>query len=293
MEDSVTEIVDTVMRSLRLFVLGLVGLLEISTSRATPPVNVGDSFLAAYAVTPMGHEYFYMYYLGADGTCTQLSATPISTANAPVAPETNPSLSGTYTYAPVSGNPKEATLTFNFGGTPVVYTLSFVTDTTGGAIASSFLQSNVAFYFYLPIANTFLANVSNRVTLHPGDTAITGFVITGGNNHLVLIRAVGPTLAQFGVNPVSSNPTFNFYMGTGSDLIAPGQPWGSFTGYDAPALNQIFRIAGAFALQAGSSDQAYFGPLNVGAYTVQTSDATVPSGGASVLTEVYILPYSD
>jgi hypothetical protein len=277
----------------RLIIAMLASLGAAAALPAAPPVSVGDSFFAAGAVSPMGHENFGMYYLGSDGSCTRLSSTSIIEPGFPGGPNSNPSVSGTYTYVLTPGAASGATLTFNLGTTTVVYTLYFIGDTNGSDVESDAPASNGTFDFYLPAANPFLANVSNRVTLHPGDTAITGFVITGGAGHLVLIRAVGPTLAQFGVSPVSANPVFGLYKGTGTDLIASGQAWGSVTGYDVPALNQIFGVVGAFSLEAGSNDQVYFGMLAPGAYTIQTSDSTVPAGGASVLTEVYILPYLD
>jgi hypothetical protein len=57
-------------------------------------------------------------------------------------------------------------------------------------------------------------------------------------------------------------------------------------------MSWIFAMAGAFALQPGSKDVAYFSVLSPGVYTAQSFDTTAPATGGSALTEVYILPYS-
>ena len=148
------------------------------------------------------------------------------------------------------------------------------------------------FRSFLRRKNTFLTNVSNRVTLRPNDTAISGFVIEGNTQRLVLVRTVGPTLAEFGVSPVSAHPNLKLFSGIEANLIASGQPWGSGTTYDAQAMGWIFGIAGAFQLKTGSNDVVYFGVLDPGAYTAEAFDPTVGVEGGSALTEVYILPYS-
>ena len=141
-------------------------------------------------------------------------------------------------------------------------------------------------------------------------------MIEGSSPRLVLIRAGGPYLANFGVSPVSSNPKLELFSSSGAPLAA-GQDWSlvtyssiepnlpagpngalppvfyfSPTQFDAQAMNWIFNIAGAFPLNANSNDQVFFGELPPGAYTVQVSDTTVGAGRGTALIEVYILPYS-
>jgi hypothetical protein len=141
-----------------------------------------------------------------------------------------------------------------------------------------------------PADNSFLTNLSNRVTLRPADTAITGFVIGGTESRYVLVRAIGPGLAQFGVGPVSARPSLSIFAGASPE--ASGQPWGAFSGYDSQAMGWIFQLAGAFPLQAGSNDAVFFGLLGPGAYTAQVQDSTSGAAGAAALVEVYILPFS-
>jgi hypothetical protein len=170
------------------------------------------------------------------------------------------------------------------------YTLEFASDTQGTITAGVSTIGTESFSMLLPAPNPFLMNVSNRVVLRATDTAITGFVIGGTGNRLVLVRAVGQGLTPFGVAPVSGSPALSLFLGP--TLAGSGAPWGSVPGYDVQAMNWIFNLAGAFSLPSGSSDAAFFGVLSPGAYTAQVHDATVGSSGGTALVEIYILPYS-
>jgi hypothetical protein len=257
---------------------------------------VGDSFLIISA----GIDYINtgVYYLGQDGSYLQLSYGGLGAG--PVHPTYTPSAKGTYSYQLSPGNSNQATLTMTPNGATqpaqVVPTNLTFTSTTGG----DYLYSGFGtFTFYLPVTNAQLENVSNRVTLRANDIDISGFVIGGTSSRLTLIRAVGPSLATFGVSPCSKSPQFSLFAGTGTDVYAPGQSWsvadslpfGPYE-YDAQAMGWIFAIAGAFPLGSGSAEQVFFGLLAPGSYTVQTMDPTATSAGGAELTEVYVLPYS-
>jgi hypothetical protein len=280
------------MKSPKLLMLLALGSVGVPMAMAAPSTQVGDCFVnVTYQVSPGSADeqmtYAYLYYLAADGTCKQIyyKATGLGLY------AYGPTLDGTYTYVPTSGNPNEAQLIFNFPKSTQYngYTLEFTSDTEGSVNQGPGSIGSGTFSILLATPNSFLINVSNRVTLRPADTAITGFVVGGTANRLVLVRAVGPGLAQFGVSPVSSNPALNLF--SGSTLAASGQPWSAVSGYDAEAMNLIFSLAGAFSLQSGSSDVAYFGSLSPGAYTAQVHDPTAGTSGATALVEVYILPY--
>jgi len=275
------------MKTLKILAYAAFTLGVVAAASANPPTQVGDSFFITSMVGPFGISNNNLLYLAPDGTCKQLYFKATFDENVSYLP----SQSGTYTYIQTQDNPYEATLTSYFSGGPTYYVLEFAGDSSGLATVNSFIGQS-RFALLLASKNSFLTNVSNRVTLRPTDTAITGFVIEGAAPQFVLIRTVGPTLAQFGVSPVSGNPRLNLFSGIGTDQIASGQPWGSVTGYDAQAMSWIFTIAGAFQLQTGSNDVVYIGLLPPGTYTAQAFDATTGATGASALTEVYILPYS-
>ena len=275
----------TILSCMALAILAAPASRAQGSAPALPPASIGNSFFILNWDF-LGNGSNQLFYLGSDGTCIQLSDAVLNGAGLP--PKYQPSQTGTYTYIPTPGNPSEATLTVTMVGGGDTFILEFTGASTGFFSAPG---AN-GFSFLLATPNTFLTNVSNRVTLRPTDIAVTGFVIEGTASRIVLIRTVGPTLAEFGVKPVSANPALGLFSGTGTDMIASGQDWGSVTGYDAQAMDRIFGIAGAFPLLSGSNDVVYFGLLGPGIYTVQSSDATTPATGASALTEVYILPYS-
>ena len=69
-----------------------------------------------------------------------------------------------------------------------------------------------------------LINVSNRGVTGGGERVlIGGFVLTGGQPRNVVVRALGPTLGQYGVKQVAGNPKLQVYQG--SRRIASNADW--------------------------------------------------------------------
>lgn len=100
-----------------------------------------------------------------------------------------------------------------------------------------------------------------------------------------LIRAIGPTLAAFGVGGVLTDPRIEVHpFVNGSDVtVAQDDNWAG----DA-ALAAAFSAVGAFALPATSSDAALVVTLQPGSYTAQLAGANNATGVG--LIEVYQLP---
>lgn len=125
-----------------------------------------------------------------------------------------------------------------------------------------------------------LANVSVLGVLGTGAQAlIPGFVIGGSGTKRVLIRAVGPGLAPFGVNDGVVDPQIAVVAADGGVTLATNDNWGN-----DPALLESFTLAGAFALPTGSKDAAVVLRLPPGGYAV-----TVAGGTGRVLLEIYDL----
>ena len=119
-----------------------------------------------------------------------------------------------------------------------------------------------------------------------GETLVSGFVTSGTANRTVLVRAIGPTLAAFGVTDALAQPVLSVYQGT--RLVATNSAWGGVNGASADALTDAFDRAGAFRLvDEGSRDAALILSLPPGAYTVQVKSAD--AAGGSALLEVYEL----
>lgn len=121
-----------------------------------------------------------------------------------------------------------------------------------------------------------LANISTRGGIGIGSDVFTaGFVISGTASETVLIRAVGPTLALFGVNGAAQNPTLTLYDSS-SKVVATAGPWGSGPTLGPSTIRSTIQLAtaeqmasvGAFALPIGSADSALVATLPPGNYTV-------------------------
>ena len=133
-------------------------------------------------------------------------------------------------------------------------------------------------------AETRLANFSTRARAGVGDqVAIAGFVITGDTDKRVLVRAIGPTLAGFGVTGTINAPALELY--SGSRLLARNTGWA--TNADPAAIAAAAQQAGAFALTAGTADSALVTALPPGNYTAVISAADARAGVG--LVEVYDL----
>lgn len=110
-------------------------------------------------------------------------------------------------------------------------------------------------------------------------------MITGTASRKVLIRAVGPSLARFGVAGVLAAPRLEVFNREGyrSAVVAA---WS-----ERPEVGEIraaAQLAGAFALEEGSADAAFIATLTPGAWTIQVSSLNNTTGTA--LVEVYDLP---
>ena len=128
-------------------------------------------------------------------------------------------------------------------------------------------------------------NVSTRGRLvNTDDSVIVGFVIGGTGSRSVLARAVGPSLATFGVPDALSRPVLTLFRG--STVIASNEDW---TTTDPARLTKAFERVGAFSFASETTpDAALLVTLPPGAYTLQATGAGGATG--SVLVEAYEVP---
>jgi hypothetical protein len=128
-----------------------------------------------------------------------------------------------------------------------------------------------------------LTNASARTAVGSGLNApLVGFVLNGSGTEQLLVRAVGPGLAQFGVTGALANPVLTIYDAN-QNTIATNSGWGG-----AAALATAFSRVGAFALQPTSADSALLISLPSGSYTAQVTGLGGASGVA--LIELYEVP---
>jgi hypothetical protein len=127
-----------------------------------------------------------------------------------------------------------------------------------------------------------LVNVSARNQVGTGDNIlIFGFFVDGTGPMNVLIRAIGPRLADLGVSGVIADPRFDVFRANTTAPVASNDNW------DA-SLAATFSAVGAFGLTAGSRDAALVTSLTPGSYTVQVSG--VNGGTGEALVEIYEVP---
>ncbi len=142
----------------------------------------------------------------------------------------------------------------------------------------------------LPLTNVArLVNLSARVAAAAADTLIAGFFVQGGNGHPFLMRAVGPTLAQFGITDFMPDPRLDLYLDR--RLERSNDNW------EEQQLGINFGVADtaqgleAFPLPAGSKDAAIVPTLMPGLYTTHVTSAD--GQGGVVLVEAYDARGSD
>lgn len=128
-----------------------------------------------------------------------------------------------------------------------------------------------------------LVNISTRGTASTTAKLIAGFVITEQHRR-VLVRAVGPGLAPFGVPGPMADPFVTLYKGNLPQFF--NDDWS--TRPDVDGIKAAATAVGAFPLTTGSKDAAFVVELEPGAYTVQVEPATGTGGAA--LVEVYSVP---
>ena len=126
-----------------------------------------------------------------------------------------------------------------------------------------------------------LINISTRISLTAGQILTSGFVVGGNVPRRVLIRAVGPTLAAFGISHPLADPQISVF--SEQALIAKNDDWGG----DA-TMAALFAAIGAFALAPTSLDSAVVVTLSPGSYSAQVS-SVVSSGAGEVLLEIYFV----
>lgn len=128
-----------------------------------------------------------------------------------------------------------------------------------------------------------LANLSTRGLVSPEAALIGGVVIPPEWSRTLLIRAVGPGLAAFGVASPLAQPTLRLRDAAGR-LVATEAGW---SGVARAALADAAATVGAFPLTA-AADVAILLTLPPGAYTAEV--AAVGSARGEALLEIYDVP---
>lgn len=247
------------------------GTVGGATFQALRASEIGDSSstgrFAGVAVGPNG-ETRVMFIIDAAHhiTMVQMSGTPPNVTRtggfgfvaAPVAPSTD----YTFVLNHTIGSSSQITGTFKI----VEGVFSGVFTTSAGTFNVNSFKSTLV---------NKLANISTRGFIGAGEQQlIGGFIITGGPK-LVLVRAMGPSLAAAGVSQPIANPALQLF--TGSTPVAENDDW--------QTNSNAAQITASGLAPTNDLESALLVRLEPGAYTtVVTGDGTSTGVG---LVEIY------
>jgi sugar lactone lactonase YvrE len=162
---------------------------------------------------------------------------------------------------------------------------TFVTQNSAGTItkiASDGTRTTFASGLFNPqylafepaVGSALFGNVSTRAFVQTGNNVmIGGFIITGTGQKTVIVRAIGPSLAQHGIPNPLQNPTLELHDHTGA-LIASNDDW-----MNAPNRQAIINSGLA---PSNNLESAILTSLNPGSYTAIVSGVNSTTGIALV-----------
>lgn len=142
-----------------------------------------------------------------------------------------------------------------------------VVSNSGGSVSSTAVDVTVA-----PAAtsDSRLLNLSTRALSQTGDNVlIPGFVLSGSGTKRLMIRAVGPTLAEFGVDDALEDPELTLSKwDTATNAYVQAEYNDDWQDAAHAALNDSTAAqVGAFPLSEGSADSSIIIDLGPGQYS--------------------------
>ncbi len=242
--------------------------------------------IAGFGLTPAGERHAFLL------TPSSLPPDPVwpTILRAPVSQHVTPGVPVTFTVFAIGGD-----LGYQWkkngvalpGATDATYTIASATPATMGFYSvvvknpAGAPESEIAILTVAAGNPGRLVNLSTRGFAGTGPHALVpGFVIGGVAAKALLIRAVGPGLAPFGVTGWLTDPQLAVVPLGQSFTVARNDTW------DVAAAT-VFAQVGAFALPFCSTDAALVVRLPPGGYTVTVSGADQTTGTA--LVEIYDL----
>jgi hypothetical protein len=129
-------------------------------------------------------------------------------------------------------------------------------------------------------ADSQLANISTRSFVLTGNNVtIAGFILGGNNNPRIVVRGLGPSLAQFGLSPVLADPTLELRDNNGTLLVA-NNDW-----QDDPTMIMPGQLVALGLAPQNTKESGIVLLLPPGAYTAILAGA---NGGTGLgLIEIY------
>jgi cyclophilin family peptidyl-prolyl cis-trans isomerase len=153
-------------------------------------------------------------------------------------------------------------------------------DASGTVIAEIYDASGTARTATTPR----LINLSTRAEIDNGADLAVGFVLGGQSARTVLVRGVGPSLAQFGVSGLMTDPRLELFNNGTGQRIAGNDNWAGNV-----EIATTSAAVGAFPLLNGTTqDAVLLVTLPPGQYSARINGAN-GAGGAAIV-EVYEVP---
>ena len=134
-------------------------------------------------------------------------------------------------------------------------------------------------------SGSLLANISTRGFVLTGDSAMIGGFIVVTQPTRVIIRAIGPSLTQFGVPDALANPQLELHDAT--SLIGRNDDWQTTQIGGLITSDQVAEIQNSQLAPTNSAESAIIATLQPGSYTAIVRGVTNTTGNA--LVEVYSL----
>ena len=164
------------------------------------------------------------------------------------------------------------------------------TAPTGAQVLTVTLPGNLTVSFALQVVSPTtpvtrsLINGSVLSSAGNGAAVLLGsFTVEGAIAKRMMVRAVGPTLATFGLTGVLADPIVEVVHGGTGQVIASNNDWG--LAENSTEVATVSAQVGAFALTAGSKDAVILGSFSPGTYQVRVSGSGATTGAC--LLEIY------
>jgi hypothetical protein len=191
---------------------------------------------------------------------------------------------GVFLYRKIDGTTAE--LTLQNSTVSGKRTLRFTADSSGEVTFESTAGLSGNFRLAPLAARSPLLACSNRSFVAANAPAFAGFVITGEVARVVVVRAVGPGLAPFGITDFLRNPALVVTRSRDNLVVGTNDDWSSES---SESVTRTTAVAGTFPLPVASKDSVVILNLAAGAYVAQVTSPDSTDSGQTLI-EVYILP---
>jgi hypothetical protein len=143
----------------------------------------------------------------------------------------------------------------------------------------------VEVYDLSPNSLSLLANISTRGFVQTGDNVMIGGFIVVTQPTRVIIRAIGPSLTQFGVPDALANPQLELH--DANSIIAQNDDWQTTEIGGIITSDQVAEIQNSQLAPTNPAESAIIATLQPGSYTAIVRGVNNTTGNA--LVEVYDL----